>query len=112
MKHTSKMKQFWTRTFNNPLISSGGARTAGTRNFSVLSDVCDKALDDMKAAGAFKEERVITSKQNPSLKVEGYMRLYLLMFLIIVSLILIIHCDYIQFKYASSILKSLNALLN
>lgn len=42
-----------------------------TRQFSVLHDVCKKTIADMKSAGTFKTERVITTAQSPSIGVEG-----------------------------------------
>ena len=46
-------------------------RLSITKNGAKLNEAINKTLDDIRAAGTFKEERVITSKQAAEITVQG-----------------------------------------
>lgn len=46
-------------------------RAASTAGLTAVNRVCSDMISDMQQAGTFKEERVITSKQSPSIGVQA-----------------------------------------
>ncbi|XP_033752642.1 2-amino-3-ketobutyrate coenzyme A ligase, mitochondrial-like [Pecten maximus] len=71
MDGIGKLMRFRPLLSKNALSCFRHARGVGTAAATEARDILDKELDGIREAGTWKTERVIVSKQAPSIRVEG-----------------------------------------
>lgn len=70
-KHLLTRIPFACRSLGIPTTLHGHQLKAGTATLSAAKEILDSGLEDIKKAGTWKSERVITSKQGSAILVQG-----------------------------------------